>query len=160
LTKDLITGVWVGADDRSVHFNSSQTGEGSRTALPIFAKFMEKVYRDPSTGITQGPFPKSDVEITRSYDCPSPRIVVDTLSQDSLSVDSLNTPILEINPDELENEIKPAGEANPIKKEKANSNQSTTPVKQNDKNDSNPQKEELTKQEERRLKRQNKKNNN
>src|SRR5690606_28970115 len=80
ITKDLVTGVWVGADDRSVHFTTSETGEGSRTALPIFAKFMEKVYRDPSTGITQGPFPKPEVEITRKYNCPSPRIVIDTTS--------------------------------------------------------------------------------
>ena len=32
ITKDLVTGVWVGADDRSVHFTTSQTGEGSKTA--------------------------------------------------------------------------------------------------------------------------------
>src|SRR5690606_4712443 len=89
ITKDLVTGVWVGADDRSVHFKNSETGEGSRTALPIFAKFMEKVYKDPSTGITLGPFPKSEVEITRTYICPSPRIVIDTSQVDSLSLDSL-----------------------------------------------------------------------
>src|SRR5690606_12620001 len=40
VTKDLVTGVWVGCDERSIHFTSSQTGEGSRTALPIFGKFM------------------------------------------------------------------------------------------------------------------------
>lgn len=90
ITKDLVTGVWVGADDRSVHFTTSETGEGSRTALPIFAKFMEKVYKDPSTGITEGPFPKPEVEITRKYNCPSPRIVVDTTANDSTLVDSLN----------------------------------------------------------------------
>jgi penicillin-binding protein 1A len=89
ITKDLVTGVWVGADDRSVHFKNSATGEGSRTALPIFAKFMEKVYKDPSTGITLGPFPKAEVEITRTYICPSPRIVIDTSQVDSLSLDSL-----------------------------------------------------------------------
>jgi penicillin-binding protein 1A len=156
LTKDLITGVWVGADDRSVHFNSSQTGEGSRTALPIFAKFMEKVYRDHSTGITEGPFPKPDVKITRSYNCPSPRIVVDTLSQDSLAIDSLNMPTEVIKPEELKKEIIPITESNPIKKEKPNTSQPASPIKQND---TNLQKDELTKQEERKLKRQNKKNN-
>ncbi|HEX7365481.1 MAG TPA: transglycosylase domain-containing protein [Pelobium sp.] len=90
ITKDLVTGVWVGADDRSVHFKTSETGEGSRTALPIFAKFMEKVYKDPTTGITEGPFPKPEVEITRKYNCVSPRIVVDTNSVDTTAVDSLN----------------------------------------------------------------------
>lgn len=73
VTKDLVTGVWVGCDERSIHFTSSQTGEGSRTALPIFGKFMEKVYRDDSLAYTYGPFPEPAVEITRKYHCPSPR---------------------------------------------------------------------------------------
>src|SRR3546814_2952184 len=49
VTKDLVTGVWVGASDRHVHFRNGANGEGSRTALPIFGKFMEKVYDDNST---------------------------------------------------------------------------------------------------------------
>lgn len=90
VTKDLVTGVWVGCDERTAHFNNGATGEGSRTALPIFAKFMEKVYHDPSTGYTYGPFPKAKVKITRTIDCPSPRIKVDTAATDSLAVDSTN----------------------------------------------------------------------
>jgi penicillin-binding protein 1A len=83
ITKNLVTGVWVGADDRSVHFTNSETGEGSHTALPIFARFMEKVYADPKSGYTYGPFPKPWVKITKEYDCPSPRIA-DTTATDSL----------------------------------------------------------------------------
>ncbi len=89
ITKDLVTGVWVGCDERSVHFKTSQTGEGSRTALPIFGKFMERVYRDPTTGITQGRFPKPGVEITRKYQCESPHLEKDTSSVDSSFTDSL-----------------------------------------------------------------------
>ncbi|HEY0895295.1 MAG TPA: transglycosylase domain-containing protein, partial [Sphingobacteriaceae bacterium] len=90
LTKDLVTGVWVGCDERSVHFRRSSTGEGSKTALPIFGRFMEKVYRDPSTGITPGPFPKAGVEITREYNCVTPRpVAVDTLTVDTTFTDSL-----------------------------------------------------------------------
>lgn len=86
ITKDLVTGIWVGADDRSVHFNSSESGEGSHTALPIFGSFMEKVYSDPKSGYTYGPFPKPWSKITKTYMCPSPRISVDTSSvSDSLS---------------------------------------------------------------------------
>ncbi len=88
ITKDLITGIWVGADDRSVHFTSSETGEGSHTALPIFGRFMEKVYADPSSGYTPGPFPKPWVKISKSYDCPSPRIKTDTLGVDSTNIDT------------------------------------------------------------------------
>jgi penicillin-binding protein 1A len=92
ITKDLVTGVWVGCDERSAHFRTSETGEGSHTALPIFGKFMEKVYHDPSTGYTYGHFPKPGVEITRKYDCPSPNFKTDTLSSDSTLADSLNRP--------------------------------------------------------------------
>ncbi|RVU00619.1 penicillin-binding protein [Mucilaginibacter limnophilus] len=86
ITKDLVTGVWVGADDRSVHFKTSETGEGSRTALPIFGRFMEKVYEDPKSGYTEGPFPKPWVKITKEYMCPSPRIRIDTAATDSLEI--------------------------------------------------------------------------
>jgi len=92
VTKDLVTGVWVGCDERSVHFKTSQTGEGSRTALPIFGKFMEKVYRDESLGIKPGPFPKPTVKITREYQCETVRIAADTSAVDSLIIDSLFVP--------------------------------------------------------------------
>jgi len=94
ITKDLVTGVWVGANDRSVHFTTSENGEGAHTALPIFARFMEKVYADANSGYTPGPFPKPWVKITKEYDCPSPIIKTDTTSTDSLKVpaDSTGTP--------------------------------------------------------------------
>ena len=87
ITKDLVTGIWVGADDRTVHFTNSETGEGSHTALPIFGSFMQRVYADPKSGYTYGMFPKPWVKITKNYDCPSPRIV------DSASTDSLYRPL-------------------------------------------------------------------
>ena len=88
ITKDLVTGVWVGADDRSVHFTTSETGEGSHTALPIFGSFMERVYADPKSGYTYGAFPKPWVKITKKYDCPSPRLPADSLGTDSLAGDT------------------------------------------------------------------------
>jgi penicillin-binding protein 1A len=91
ITKDLVTGIWVGADDRSVHFTSSETGEGSHTALPIFGAFMEKVYADPNSGYTYGPFPKPWVKITKEYMCPSPIIREDTTSTDSLQEMPMDT---------------------------------------------------------------------
>jgi len=91
ISKDLVTGIWVGCDDRSIHFKTSETGEGSRTALPIYGKFMEKVLNDPATGITFGTFPKATVPITRSYQCESPRIVADSTKTDSTTGDTLIT---------------------------------------------------------------------
>ncbi|WP_134090383.1 transglycosylase domain-containing protein [Olivibacter sp. XZL3] len=85
ITKDLVAGVWVGNDERSIHFRNSATGEGSHTALPIFAKFMEKLYHDPKSGYTYGPLPEPTVPITREYNCPSPRIRI----ADSTRVDTL-----------------------------------------------------------------------
>jgi penicillin-binding protein 1A len=58
ITPDLTTGVWVGAEDRSVHFRSTRLGQGSHTALPIWAMYMKKVYNDPNLGISQGDFTK------------------------------------------------------------------------------------------------------
>lgn len=92
ITKDLVTGVWVGCDERSVHFRTSGTGEGSHTALPIFGRFMEKVYKDPNSGYTYGAFPAPGVKIDREYNCPSPRYTVDTTSVDTTAVDSLSAP--------------------------------------------------------------------
>jgi penicillin-binding protein 1A len=66
VTHDLVTGVWVGGDERGIHFPSWDFGQGARTARPIWAKFMMKVYADPSTGITKGFFkrPTSGIDIS------------------------------------------------------------------------------------------------
>ena len=69
VTKDLVTGVWVGGDDRAIHFRSWISGQGARTARPIWSKFMEKVYNDPSTGITKGPFERPDRPLSVEIDC-------------------------------------------------------------------------------------------
>ena len=70
ITPDLTTGVWVGAEDRSVHFRTTQDGQGSHTALPIWAVYMKKVYEDESLNISKGDFPKpeaSDVDL--NFNC-------------------------------------------------------------------------------------------
>jgi len=69
VTKDLVSGVWVGGDDRAIHFRSWINGQGSRTARPIWAKFMTKVYEDQSLGITKGPFPKPERPLSVEIDC-------------------------------------------------------------------------------------------
>ncbi|WP_218779744.1 transglycosylase domain-containing protein [Hymenobacter crusticola] len=72
VSKDLVTGVWVGGEDRSIHFTNSQQGEGGRMALPIYGTYMEKLYQDKNLDITMGPFPKPSVKITKKYNCVSP----------------------------------------------------------------------------------------
>ena len=90
MTKDLMTGVWVGGEDRSIHFSGSQQGEGGRTALPIFGKFMEQIYKDKELGYTPGHFPQPTVKIVKKYNCVSPSEprrraeAVDTIAADNL----------------------------------------------------------------------------
>ncbi len=71
VTHNLVTGVWVGGDERAIHFPSWAFGQGGKTALPIWNKFMVKTYNDPKTGITKGFFkrPLSGVDV--SFDCGS-----------------------------------------------------------------------------------------
>ena len=70
ITPDLTTGVWVGAEDRSVHFRSTALGQGSRTALPIWAIYMQKVYADPTLHISKGDFPKPTApDVDLNFDC-------------------------------------------------------------------------------------------
>ena len=70
ITPDLTTGVWVGAEDRSVHFRSTQLGQGSHTALPIWALYMKKVYADKSLNISKGDFTKPNIPgVDLNFDC-------------------------------------------------------------------------------------------
>ena len=56
LTPELVTGVWVGAEDRAVRFRSTNQGQGARTAMPIYGYFMNEVYKDPKIGISTTEF--------------------------------------------------------------------------------------------------------
>lgn len=47
-TPDLVSGVWVGGDERYIHFNSMAEGQGASMALPIYGKYMSRVYADPN----------------------------------------------------------------------------------------------------------------
>lgn len=67
LTRDLVTGVWVGGDDRSIHFRGA-AGEGSRMALPIFARYMELVFKDKNLPYRPGPFPKPTFTVVKPWD--------------------------------------------------------------------------------------------
>ncbi len=69
VTNKLVGGVWVGAEDRSVHFRTSSMGEGMRTALPIMGLFLERVYADKQSGIKMGYFAKPRVPINVRYRC-------------------------------------------------------------------------------------------
>ena len=64
ITPNLVTGVWTGCDDRSVHFRDIQYGQGANMALPVFAEYMQRVYSDTLIANMQ-PIP---FDIPRSID--------------------------------------------------------------------------------------------
>lgn len=69
LTPDLVTGVWVGAQDPTVRFSSTNLGQGANTGLPIFGYYMNKVYADPAIKISKGDFIRPNNFDTLKFDC-------------------------------------------------------------------------------------------
>jgi penicillin-binding protein 1A len=69
ITPDLTTGVWVGAEDRSVHFRTISLGQGANMALPIWALYMQKVLADPTLRISKGDFEKPVQPLSVQLDC-------------------------------------------------------------------------------------------
>lgn len=68
-SKDLVSGAWVGGDDRAIHFRNWGLGQGARTARPIWVKYMQKVYEDKSLGYSKGPFPRPERPLSIEIDC-------------------------------------------------------------------------------------------
>lgn len=52
-TPSLVSGCWVGGDERDIHFGRMTNGQGAAAALPIWALYMKKVYDDPTLGYDQ-----------------------------------------------------------------------------------------------------------
>ena len=56
IVPNLVTGVWVGGEDRSIHFEDIAFGQGASMALPIWALYMRDVYKNQNLGISQEDF--------------------------------------------------------------------------------------------------------
>ena len=52
-TPSLVSGVWVGGEDRSIHFDNMSAGQGANMALPIWSIYMQKVFADEELGYTE-----------------------------------------------------------------------------------------------------------
>ena len=87
VTPKLVAGGWVGGEYRSIHFRTGQLGQGSRTALPIFGRFMSKVLGDRRFSKYCVPFAPPRDEIRREeYECASAYVdPYPTIDTDSLS---------------------------------------------------------------------------
>jgi penicillin-binding protein 1A len=69
ITNNLVTGVWVGGDEPSIHFPSWVFGSGGRTARPVWEQFMIDVYQDPSIGYGKGTFNRPTDSLDMTLDC-------------------------------------------------------------------------------------------
>jgi penicillin-binding protein 1A len=69
ITPDLVSGCWVGGEDRAVHFSGMKEGQGAAMALPIFAYYMQRVYADKKLNLYQGEFEKPDKKISVELNC-------------------------------------------------------------------------------------------
>ncbi len=69
ITPDLVTGVWTGADDRSVRFASTDKGQGANMALPIYGYYMNQVYANPRIEISTGDFERPEGDLGVEIDC-------------------------------------------------------------------------------------------
>lgn len=78
MVPNLVTGVWVGAEDRSVHFKSITYGQGASMALPIWALYMKACYEDAELDISKEAF-EAPLELSIKVDCD---LVDEELSED------------------------------------------------------------------------------
>ena len=70
ITPNLVGGVWVGGEDRAIHFEGITLGQGASMALPIWGIFLNKVYADPTLGIDGSAIFAKPATITVDIDCP------------------------------------------------------------------------------------------
>ena len=68
MVPNLVTGVWVGAEDRAAHFASITYGQGAAMALPIWGMYMKSCYTDEELNISQEEFEKP-LELSIEVDC-------------------------------------------------------------------------------------------
>ncbi|NNJ87861.1 MAG: penicillin-binding protein [Eudoraea sp.] len=68
MVPNLVTGVWVGGEERATHFKSIVYGQGASMALPIWALYMQKNYEDPDLGVSKEEFTAPE-EMSINLDC-------------------------------------------------------------------------------------------
>ena len=83
ITPDLVTGVWVGCEDRAAHFRTLTLGQGANMALPVWANYMTNVYADSvTTGITKRAFDKPLFKVDVTFNCDSLQQIIKMTEKD------------------------------------------------------------------------------
>ncbi|WP_212892904.1 penicillin-binding protein 1A [Capnocytophaga canimorsus] len=84
MVPNLVTGVWVGGEDRATHFKGIALGQGATMALPIWGYFMKQCYEDKDLGVSKDPFPvpeNSDIVV----DCGKQNQSTDTSDEEDFN---------------------------------------------------------------------------
>ena len=68
IVPNLVTGVWVGGDDRATHFPSLRYGQGATMALPIWGMYMRDCYANEDLKISKGEFEEPE-DLSIEIDC-------------------------------------------------------------------------------------------
>ena len=69
--------MWVGAEERSIRFATTEMGQGANTALPIWGYFMQKVHADTRLKISKGDFEKPEAPLSIELDCAKYKLTKD-----------------------------------------------------------------------------------
>ena len=77
MVPNLVTGVWVGCEDRSARFKSITYGQGATAALPVWGYFMKLCYADPELKVSKSPFERP-ANLSIKVDCYTAPKVKDT----------------------------------------------------------------------------------
>lgn len=87
MARDLCTGVWVGGENRCIHFRTLATGQGAVTARPIWEKFMLSIYADPELPYEKGPLPKP----SKPLDLPCMKAASEDSSKQEQALEPIDT---------------------------------------------------------------------
>lgn len=68
MVPNLVTGVWVGCEDRSARFRSLTYGQGATSALPVWGYFMKKCYEDETLNVSKENFDRP-ANLSIKVDC-------------------------------------------------------------------------------------------
>ncbi|MEX0289835.1 MAG: penicillin-binding transpeptidase domain-containing protein, partial [Flavobacteriaceae bacterium] len=79
MVPNLVTGVWVGGEDRATHFRTLTYGQGASMALPIWGLYMRKNYANEDLGISTGEFPEPE-DLSINVDCTK---IIEEIQKDS-----------------------------------------------------------------------------
>ena len=89
MVPNLVTGVWVGNEDRSAHFKSITFGQGATMALPIFGMYMKKCYDDKTLTVSKEPF-KRPANLAIKVDCWVPKVTDSTAVETEQNTDEFD----------------------------------------------------------------------